>query len=122
LAEFKRYMSLLTKPKLPNIVIVMVANELKKENRIMNETAIVSHAPRTVHNRIRISTKAERGRLLEGLRAAYQRLGREAQQRIKNLMLTLSKSNGDSLWWKENTNRRGTYGDQPILERCSTER
>jgi hypothetical protein len=60
LAEFKGYMSLLTESKLPNIVIVMVANELRKENRVMNgTTTIVTEALRTVHNRIRMSTTGE---------------------------------------------------------------
>jgi PHP family Zn ribbon phosphoesterase len=91
-------MSLLTESKLPNIVIVMVANELRKENRVMNgTTTIVTEALRTVHNRIRMSTTAEATRLLEELRAAYQRLAREERQKIKSLMLTFSKSNGDSL-------------------------
>src|SRR5215469_18355015 len=96
LAEFKGYMSLLTEPKLPNIVIVMVANELRKENRTMSRTTtIATDAPRAVHNRIQMSTTAEAARLLEELRAAYQRLGLEQQQQIKSLMLTFSK-NGNS--------------------------
>ena len=98
LAEFKGYMSLLTEPKLPNIVIVMVVNELRKENRTMRRTTtIATDAPRAVHNRIQMSTTAEAARLLEELRAAYQRLGREERRQVKSLMLTFSKSNGDSL-------------------------
>ena len=63
----------------------------------MNKTAIVRDARRTVHNRIRMSTRAKARRLLEELRAAYQKLGREERQQIKSLLLTLSKSEGDSL-------------------------
>jgi hypothetical protein len=42
-----------------------------------------------------MSTTAEAARLLEELRAAYQRLGLEQQQQIKSLMLKFSK-NGNS--------------------------
>jgi hypothetical protein len=104
LAEFKGYMSLLTGHRLPNIVIVMVAKEFRKESKIMSETAIISDASRAVHNGIRISTKAGPGRLLEELREAYQSLAREEQLQIKSFMLTLSKSNGR----KESTHRSGT--------------
>jgi hypothetical protein len=106
LAEFKGYMSLLTEHRLPNIVIVMVAKQLRKENRIMSKTAIVPDAPRAVHNGIRISTTAEGGRSLEELRAAYQMLGREERQQIKSLTVTLSISSGDLLSRKGSTNRR----------------
>lgn len=44
-----------------------------------------------------MSTTAEAARLLEELRAAYQRLGREERQKTKSLTLTFSKSSGDSL-------------------------
>ena len=61
-------------------------------------TTIVTEALlRSVHNRIRMCTTEEADRLLDALRAAYQRLGREERQKIKSLMLTFSKSNGDSL-------------------------
>jgi|HubBroStandDraft_6_1064221.scaffolds.fasta_scaffold166666_3 hypothetical protein len=63
----------------------------------MNKAAIVSDAPRAVDNRIPTSTIAEGRRLLEELRAAYQMLGREERQQVKSLMVTLSKSRGDTL-------------------------
>ena len=63
----------------------------------MSETAIVSSAPGDLHDGVRMSTTPEGGRLLEQLRAAYQGLGREERQQVKSLMLTLSRSNGDSL-------------------------
>ena len=107
-------MSLLTGHRLPNIVIVMVAKEFRKESKIMSETAIVSDASRAVHDGIRISTKAAPGRLLEELREAYQSLAREEQLQIKSFMLTLSKSNGR----KESTHRSGTNGKPAMLERC----
>ncbi len=44
-----------------------------------------------------MSTTPENGSLLEQLRAAYQGLGREEQRQVKSLLLTLSRSNGDSL-------------------------
>jgi hypothetical protein len=97
LAEFKGYMSLLTEPKLPNIVIVVVAKQLRKENRIMSKTAVVPEAPRAVQYGIRMSTTAEAGRLLEELRAAYQTLGREERQQIRSLMVSLSRTSGDIL-------------------------
>jgi hypothetical protein len=118
LAEFKGYMSLPTWHRLPNIVIVMVAKKFRKESKIMSQTAIVTNASRAVPNGIRLSTKAEPGRLLEELREAYQSLAREEQQQIKSFMLTLSKSNGDLLRRKESTNRGGTNGKPAMLERC----
>ena len=63
----------------------------------MSETAIVSSAPGDLHDRVRMSTTSEGGSLLEQLRAAYQGLGCEERQQVKSLMLTLSRSNGDSL-------------------------
>jgi len=88
-------MALLTEHT-PNIVVVMVGNELRKKNRIMNgTTTIVTDISHAVHNRIQMSTTAEAARLLEELRAAYQRLGLEQRQQIKSLMLTFSK-NGNS--------------------------
>ena len=63
----------------------------------MRETAIANSAPGDLHNGVRMSTTSERGSLLEQLRAAYQGLGREERQQVKSLLLTLSRSNGDSL-------------------------
>jgi hypothetical protein len=63
----------------------------------MRETAIVSSAPGDLHNGVRMSTTSEGSSLLEQLRAAYQGLGREERQQVKNLLLTLSRNNGDSL-------------------------
>jgi len=58
-------------------------------------TTIVTDVSHAVHNRIQMSTTAEAARLLDELRAAYQRLGLEQRQQIKNLMLEFSK-NGNS--------------------------
>ena len=63
----------------------------------MRETPIVSSAPGDLHDGVRMSTTPENGSLLEQLRAAYQGLGREEQRQVKSLLLTLSRSNGDSL-------------------------
>ena len=90
----------------------------RQENRIMRETAIVSGAPGDLHGGVRVSTTPEGGSLLEQLRAAYQGLGREEQSQVKSLLMTLSGSNSHLLCRKE-TNRSGTYGKQPVLERCS---
>jgi hypothetical protein len=68
-----------------------------KENRIMSETAFVSSAPGELHGGVRMSTTPEGGSLLQQLRAAYQGLGREEQRQVKSLLVTLSRSNGDSL-------------------------
>jgi hypothetical protein len=87
---------------------------------MISETEIVHGAPGNLYNGIRMSTTSKGGSLLEELRAAYQALGREEQQQVKSLMLTLSRSNNDLLCRKESTNRRGPYGKQPVLERCST--
>jgi hypothetical protein len=84
----------------------------------MSETAIVKHVSRAVHNRIRMSTKAEAGNLLEELRKAYQSLAREERQQIKAFMLTLSKSDEDLVGRELSTGRSGTYGKQASLERC----
>ena len=58
----------------------------------MSKRAIVTSAPGAVHNRTRVCTTAEARGLLEGLRTAYQRLGREERQYIKSLVLTLSRA------------------------------
>ena len=63
----------------------------------MRETSIVSSAPGDFHDGVQMSTTPEGGSLLEQLRAAYQGLGREEQRQVKSLLLTLSRSNGDSL-------------------------
>jgi hypothetical protein len=76
----------------PNIVVVIVGNELRKE-RIMNgTTTIVTDVSHDVHDRIQMCTTAEAARLLEELRAAYQRLGLEQRQQIKSLLLKFSKN------------------------------
>ena len=63
----------------------------------MRETSIVSSAPGDLHNGVRMSTTSEGGSLLDQLRASYQGLGREERQQVKSLLLTLSRSNEESL-------------------------
>jgi hypothetical protein len=63
----------------------------------MSETAIVSSVPGDLHDEVRICTTPEGGSLLEQLRAAYRGLGREEQRQVKSVLLTFSRSNGDSL-------------------------
>jgi len=58
-------------------------------------TTIVTDVSHAVHNRIQMSTTPEAARLLDELRAAYQRLGLEQRQQIKDVMLEFSK-NGNS--------------------------
>ena len=58
-------------------------------------TTIVTDVSHAVHNRVQMATTAEAARLLDELRAAYQRLGLEQRQQIKDLMLEFSK-NGNS--------------------------
>jgi hypothetical protein len=72
---------------------VTVANELRRGNKAMSDTATVSSAPDKVCNGIRKSTMSE-GNLLEELRVAYQQLRHEERQQVKNLLLTLSRSSG----------------------------
>ena len=69
-----------------------VANEVRKGNRMISETATVSSAPGNLGNGIRMSTTSEGDGLLEELRAAYQGLGREERQQVKTLMLTLARA------------------------------
>ena len=85
----------------------------------MSETAIVSSAPGDLHDGVRMSTTPEGSSLLEQLRVAYQGLGRGEQRQVKSLLVTLSRSNSNLPCRKESTNRSGTYGKQPVLERCS---
>jgi hypothetical protein len=62
----------------------------------MRETAIVISAP-DLHDAVQMPTTPEGSSLLEQLRAAYLGLGREERQQVKSLLVTLSRSNGDSL-------------------------